>query len=155
MDKNSVIGLILIAVLLVAYTLYNQPGQAEIEAQRRAMDSAAAAAAEQDAANRAALTLGDTLQDGPGTVPADATADSLRAATQNAELASKYGIFAPAAQGQTAYTTVETDLMRLKFSNRGGVPVEVTLKEYNTYDSLPLVLFDEETAALSYDFTYP
>lgn len=150
MDKNSVIGLILIAVLLVAYSLYNQPSQDEIEAQRRMQDSVAAAQAQQQAETQAASGLPtDTL------AAPISSADSASAAARTSELQAKYGVFAKAAEGEERQTVVETDKYRLTFSNKGGVPVKAVLKEYTSFQGEPLVLFDENTASMGYAFTYP
>lgn len=155
MDRNSVVGLILIAILLVAYSLYNQPSEEEIAARQRALDSAAAVAAEEEAEQRAreAASYSETATPAPdSTTTAN---DSITTAAKNAEMQAKYGVFAAVADGEESLITVETDRMVVQFSNRGGVPVQAVLKEFNTYDSLPLVLFDPDLASFATEFTYP
>ncbi|HLV52522.1 MAG TPA: hypothetical protein VKY29_00775, partial [Cryomorphaceae bacterium] len=149
MDRNSVVGLILIAILLVAYSLYNQPSEEEIAARQRALDSAAAVAAEEEAEQRAreAASYSETATPAPdSTTTAN---DSITTAAKNAEMQAKYGVFAAVADGEESLITVETDRMVVQFSNRGGVPVQAVLKEFNTYDSLPLVLFDPDLASFA------
>lgn len=151
MDKNSVVGLVLIAILLVGYSIFSQPGEEQLEAQQRAADSLAALQVEQDAANRvesAAVTENATMAD---TVPLD----SAGQAEVGAELKARYGVLAAASTGENQDITITTDLLEITFSNKGGVPVKANLLKYTTYDSMPLILFDRETAKMGYEFTYP
>ena len=161
MDRNSVIGLVLIGLLLVAYTLYQRPSEAEIAEQNRIQDSIATAQAEKQAeqaeqnvnsfenSQNGLITAGDT------SAIALTTGDSIGNAVKNEALKLKFGVLANSAQGQGEELEITTDLLRLKFSNKGGVPVYAELVEFNTYDSLPLVLFDEQTSKLGMEFTYP
>ena len=64
----------------------------------------------------------------------------------------KYGAFASAAMGEEQLLTVETDLQKITFTNKGGAIKEVELKEYQTYDSLPLISFDPETSIFDLSF---
>ena len=41
MDKNTITGLVLIAILLVAFSIWSRPSQEQLEAQQRYMDSIA------------------------------------------------------------------------------------------------------------------
>lgn len=56
----------------------------------------------------------------------------------------QYGIFASVLEGEDGYTTVENDVLELSFSNKGGQISKARLKNYQTSDSLPLLLFDGE-----------
>ncbi len=153
MDKNSVIGLVLIGALLVAYTIYQKPSEAEIANQKHIQDSIAAAQVEQQAENQAKSAEAKMAQmpDSSGTTVMDSAAVAQNTAAQSA----KYGVLAPAAEGTKKDIEVETDKLIIRFSNKGGMPVYAQLKEFTTYDSLPLVLFNEETAKMGMEFTYP
>ena len=54
--------------------------------------------------------------------------------------------------GEEQLLTVETDLQKITFTNKGGAIKEVELKEYQTYDSLPLISFDPETSIFDLSF---
>src|SRR5690554_1316557 len=158
MDKNSVIGLVLIGLLLVAYTIYQRPSEAEIAEQQRIQDSIATAQAEKQAeqsvksfenSQTELTTPGDTSAIAPIAV------DSIDNAVKNEALKLKYGVLANATQGESQEIEITTDLLKLRFSNKGGVPVYAELVEFTTYDSLPLVLFDEQTSNFGMEFTYP
>lgn len=151
MDKNSVIGLIIIAILLVAYSIYTRPGEAQIAEQQRIEDSIAAVKAEQDAesqADNANLEVGEAEGEAP-------LRDSAITAVAKEELRNRYGIFASVTEGAEKLIHVKTDLLDLTFSNKGGVPIKANLLKYKTYDSMPLILFDEQSAKMAYSFTYP
>ena len=47
-------------------------------------------------------------------------------------------------------TTLENDLLAVQFSNRGGIPSSVNLKEYHRYDSSDLILFEKGQMKLGY-----
>jgi YidC/Oxa1 family membrane protein insertase len=150
MDKNSVIGLVLIGLLLIGYSIMTKPSDEEIAAQKRATDSIAALKMEQDAANEAVLAEAEVA------TSIDTTElDSAAMAEVSSTLKTRYGVLAAASQGEEKTFTVKTDLLELTFSNKGGVPVKANLLKYTTYDSMPLILFDEQTASLGYEFTYP
>lgn len=152
MDKNSVIGLVLIAILLVGYSIFSQPSDEEKAAARRAADSIAAVQAEQDAANQAETAPAATED---AFKPDTVQLDSAGQAEVGAELIARYGVLAGASVGESEDITVTTDLLEITFSNKGGVPVKANLLQYTTYDSMPLILFDQETAKMGYEFTYP
>jgi YidC/Oxa1 family membrane protein insertase len=151
MDKNSVIGLVLIAALLVGYSIFSQPSDKQLAAQQRSADSVAALQVEQDAVNEveAAAIAENTIVD--NTMPLD----SASQAEVGVELKARYGVLAAASIGESQDITIATDLLEITFSNKGGIPVKANLLEYTTYDSMPLILFDEETAKMGYEFTYP
>ena len=153
MDKNSVIGLVLIGLLLVAYTIYQRPSDAQIAQQKRLQDSITAVQAQIEAdktvksfenTQSEVTALGDTLR-----------IDSVGAVIKDEALKLKYGVLAASSQGTASEVEITTDLLKIKFSNKGGVPVRAELIDFTTYDSLPLVLFDEKTANLGIEFTYP
>ncbi len=67
-------------------------------------------------------------------------------------LRDKYGVFAAASEGDEQTWTIENKLQRLTFTNKGGFLKQVELKDYKTYDSLPLISFDPETVKFDLSF---
>ena len=55
----------------------------------------------------------------------------------------KYGLFASKITGEEAITKLTTNDLEVTFTNKGGTFKNVNLKNYTTYDSLPLNLFDK------------
>lgn len=107
MDKNSAIGLTLIAVLLMAYFYWFAPQP-------------------QPATEAPAVT--EKQQSLPGDTTRKQTPianDSLLAAT--------YGNLASVAQGKESLSTIETEDLIITFSNKGGIIKQLELKDYTPY----------------------
>jgi YidC/Oxa1 family membrane protein insertase len=146
MDKNSIIGIILIGAVLITFGILNSPSKEEIEAARHRQDSIAAVqkAAMNDSLNalRSAEMQHTALQSVKDTAAAD---DS----THNVSI---YGTFAAAASGEAHLYTIENELMKVTLSTRGGKPVAVQLKNYKTWDGKPLILFEGDSSAFGINF---
>jgi YidC/Oxa1 family membrane protein insertase len=154
-NKNTLIGFILIAAILFGWMYFMTPSKEQLAEQKRIQDSIRQARmeqmvldsirmAEQQAAQLAALQV-DTVQ--------LAGADSLtQAQLQQNVLRDKFGIFAVASQGEEQTWTIENKLQKLTFSSKGGFLKQVELKDYKTYDSLPLISFDPETVKFDLSF---
>jgi YidC/Oxa1 family membrane protein insertase len=131
MDRNSVIGLVLIGLLVIGYSLYMQPSPQEVAAMRKQRDSTIAALALADSmhkvesAQQQSVVNKDTLVD-----------DSLKAERLHNQL----DVFAAAGEGKEEFITVENDLMKVNFSTRGGKVHSVELKKYKTYLGKPVIL---------------
>ncbi|NCG29664.1 MAG: membrane protein insertase YidC [Bacteroidetes bacterium] len=153
MDRNTLTGLLLIGAILIGYSLWMQPSQEEIEAHERANDSienVQAERAEREAETVAISPREDTVEQVTSTL--DSTAQALQDSLDRIRHKQRFGSFAAAAQGQETVHVIENDLVRLNISNKGAAPVRGELKEYVTYDSMPLLLFDESTSKFNFLF---
>ena len=120
MDRNTVIGFVLLGLMLFAYLFISTKNSHELEAQkRREADSIAIVKARQ--ATEAKLRDTATAGNKP-LAPADTTG------------------FNGAIGGTEHLLTVENELIRVVFSNKGGQPVLVELKQFKAYDSTPVKL---------------
>lgn len=133
MDKNSIIGIVLIFLVLVVFSVVNQPSKEQIENAKRRQDSI-----QQVEAEKARLFQ---LQQQQMTV-AEGIPDSLVQEVKQQELANQLGIFGAAATGSESFVTLENNLMKLTLSNKGGRIFSVELKDYKTHDGEPLILFE-------------
>ncbi len=148
MDKNTIIGISLIVVIMIVFTILNQPSKEEVAAMKRKQDSIA----QVDSMNKA-------LEAEKAAAPIDTTqiiaeteelTDSARAErTKNA-----FGAFAPSANGEQEFITLENEKLVMKLSTKGGRVYSVRLKDYRTYDSLPLMLFDGDTNKFNLTFSH-
>lgn len=139
MDKNTIIGFVLIGILLFAFSWLNQPSPEQIEAQRRYNDSIAKIEQLKLQEEQKKTTTSDLE------VEEEILPDSIK----TARLAQTFGGFALATEGVNEQITLENELMEVRFSTKGGYLSYARLKEYETHDSLPLVLFDEKQATLN------
>ena len=134
LDLNSIIGFILIFGILLVWFYLNQPTPEELEAQKQATEQVTDTPEE-------AIAPGPPVQAGDGLT---FTGDSL---AQQA-YASQVGAFTytPARDG---ITVLENELLHLKIANRGGQVVEARMKQFVTYDSVPVYLVRDGNADFS------
>ena len=130
MDKNTLVGFTLIGAVLIGFSIYNRPSQEEMERAQRYQDSIQTIEL-QEAAKR----------------EAEAAAQSAQALTLDST-----SLFFGANQGTEQFTTLENNLVKVTFSNKGGRVVSATLKDYNNQQGEPLTLFNEEESALNFAF---
>ena len=130
MDKNTLVGFALIGAVLIGFSIYNRPSQEEMERAQRYQDSIQAIAL-QEAAK----------------LEAEAAAQSAQALTLDST-----SLFFGANQGTEQFTTLENNLVKVTFSNKGGRVVSATLKDYNNQQGEPLTLFNEEESAMNFAF---
>jgi YidC/Oxa1 family membrane protein insertase len=130
MDKNTIIGFLLIGLVLITFTWLNQPTPQQIEA-RRTQDSIARA---EHTRQLQEIKLQESQR-------AEAEAADTASVADRENL---YGVFASSMQGTPEIFRLENEHLEIHISSRGGRVVYVRLKEYSTHDSLPLALFNED-----------
>ena len=154
MDKNTITGLLLIGLILVGYSLWMQPSEAEIEAARQQKDSIenveSAKAAVQADEDQAVISSADSS--GQIDVSIDSTEQALRDSLRRIEKKRQFGVLAEASEGEVEFHTIENDFVKLTLTNQGAAPIQAELKNYVTFDSLPLYLFDKETSEFKFNF---
>ena len=129
MDKNTLVGFVLIGAVLIGFSYWNRPSQEEMERAQRYQDSI------------------QTAQLEAARLEAQAAAQSTQALTLDST-----SLFFGANQGTEQFTTLENNLVKVTFSNKGGRVVSATLKDYNNQQGEPLTLFNEEESALNFAF---
>ena len=157
MNKSSLIGFILIAAILFGWMMWMTPSKEELARQQHVQDSirqVRIAEAQLDSIRNAELQrANDSLAAIQNLMQSDTIADpAFLAKAQYNALRDKFGVFASAATGSEQTFTVENQLQKLTFSTKGGFLKQVELKDYKTYDSLPLISFDPETAVFDLAF---
>ena len=129
MDKNTLVGFTLIGAVLIGFSIYNRPSQEEMERAQRYQDSIQTIAL-QEAAKQA-----------------EAAAQSTQALTLDST-----SLFFGANQGTEKFTTLENNLVKVTFSNKGGRVVSATLKDYKNQQGEPLTLFNAEESGMNFAF---
>lgn len=127
MDKNTLVGFVLIGAVIVGFSIYNRPSQEEMARAQHYQDSVRAELQKQE--------LEQKEQD----LNAEKTALTLDSTS----------LFYQASQGTEQFTTLENELVQLTLSNKGGRICKAMLKEYKDQQQQPLVLFDGEDASLN------
>jgi len=153
MDRNTLTGLVLIGAILIGYSFWMQPSPEELEAQNRVQDSIAAVQADEERVAKmveADLKPIDTAESEG--LPLDSVAQALQDSLDKIKKKQRFGSFASAATGEEKHHTIQNDFVRFTLSNKGGAPVSGELIEYVAYDSMPLLLFEEETSNFNLKF---
>jgi len=142
MDKNTIIGFVIIALIIIGFAQLNKPNEEELARQQRYNDSIALV-------EQAKLESEVAMKNAQA-----ATATDSVMATDTTNLAAKvadaFGSFSVAAQGEEKFYTLENELVKLSFSNKGGRIYSAELKNYKTHDSLPLMLFDAAESTMGF-----
>lgn len=115
MDRNTLIGMLLIGVIFIGFYFFNKP--AEVEAETPTVDSTEVVEETQQ--------LEEVNNNQLDSVVFDSTQ-----------------VFVPAAASAEKLFTLENKLLKVVISSRGGQVVQAQLKKYQTYDSLPLYLIN-------------
>ena len=138
LDLNSIIGFVLIFGILLFWFYQNQPTPEEIEAQKAKIEQQQEAekAVEEQVETPVLETQSVNLQD-----------STALANYRNA--IGEFG-FTPATEGTT---TLENDVLNLQISNKGGQITEALLKNFVTYDSVPVYLIKDGNAVFDLSFT--
>ena len=123
-DLKSIIGFVLIFILLLWVMNNNRPTQEEL-AKRKAEQEQAAAAKNPQKNNTAT----------------PATADLGAFAYGNAQATAKDGV-----------TVIENKDVKLTINNKGGDLKEVLLKQFKTYESMPVYLIKDKNAIFALNF---
>ncbi|WP_028891111.1 membrane protein insertase YidC [Tenacibaculum sp. 47A_GOM-205m] len=77
----------------------------------------------------------------------------LNDSLQQIALQNKFGAFAyGASTTKEGSTTIENNLVKLTIDNKGGQIIEALVKNYKTYDSLPLYLVKDKNASFNINF---
>ena len=142
MDKNTWVGFLLIAAIIVGFTMLNRPSKEQLAERQRVQDSIKLARMAELEAQR----ISDSLQYVAGNA---VQAETISEEEQQAHMQAAYGTFAQAAQGEEQWVTLENEHLRLTLSTLGGRIQRAELPEYHASgDSVnPLCLFraDEST----------
>ncbi len=143
MNKNSIIGIILIIGILVGWTIWVTPSKEEIARQRQRQDSIYQANRER------------YIQDSIRFTEAQAAAAQQQPENKtmsDAVKRDKLGVFTTTANGEEKFYTIENDVMKMTLTSKGAYVKTVELKNYKTWDSLPLIGFDENTSKFNLSF---
>lgn len=153
LDRNSIIGLILIGVILLVFSYVTQPSDEEIAAIKKAQEAKEKAKTEQPIKNTVAenVVTNQVLD----TNILDTTSFVVNDSLKDIEKFATYGPFSNAVDGQKKHFTLENDKMKVTISNQGGRISSIELKEFVTYKKTPLILFNEDSSRFNIELTIP
>lgn len=141
MDKNTIIGLVLIFVVIFGFSWLNRPSEEELARQKHVRDSVEMA--KQEALERQ-LAQEKKRQEG------DSLAAIGQAMPDSARLTAKYGDFANAGLGVERLDTVENSRLRMVFTNKGGRVKSVEVLGQKRHDGSPYFIFQGDDASMNF-----
>ena len=130
MDKNTLVGAILIGAVVIGFSIYSRPSQEEMERAQHYQDSIETVVQQQEE-----QMLKAKQAEAAQVLQADSTSQ-----------------FFAHTQGTEQFTTLENNVVQIMLSNKGGRVSKAMLKEYNDQQKQPLVLFDGDDASLNIGF---
>ena len=132
MNRDTIIGFVLIALVLIGFSWYNQPSAEQIEAQRK-QDSIAAAIKDNAARQQQA---------------------EAKARKEKAEAAAKgdsTALFFSALNGEAQSVVLKNSKVELTFSTKGGTISKAIIKGFEDKDDkMDVTLFDEKTQQMNF-----
>lgn len=130
MDRNTIIGFALLAVLFIGYFYYTQQGQLALQKEKQHI---------QDSINRL-----KPKQDSISIVKTDTTKKDTTAQ----KIAS--GFKQDSIPQVDQLITLENSVLKVTFTNKGGQPKVVELKKFKTFNGKPLILQNGSFNKISY-----
>ena len=154
MDKNSIIGLLIIALILVIYGIVNKPTEEEAQRLQRVRDSIQRVEQQRKVTQQQQKQSGQIAKQKESQQQTTNTGIQEQQAvdTSASQLKDLYGSFAESAKGEQKFIVLENERLKVKISTRGGRPYSVELKEYQTYDDEPLILFSGDENTFGFNF---
>ena len=136
-DINSIIGFVLIFGILIFMFYQNRPTPEEAAAEK-AKQEQMAAEAEQETPDEKTAAEPDKI--------------NLQDSTAVANYKSNIGAFG-FTRASDGTTKLQNDLVYLEISNKGGQIVEARMKQFHTYDSIPVYLIRDGNASFGLQFS--
>jgi len=158
MDRNTIIGIVLIFGILVGYSLWNRPSEEEKLAAQHRQDSIAAV----QNTKRVEDSIRNALETEMQVLDTNTQQQTF---TENQSIINqddtntisnidvdKHGLFAAASLGENKTYSFENELIKLSISAQGGKIITTEILPFQTYDSLPLILFDSQKTEFGLTF---
>ena len=176
MDKNTITGIVLIFVIFIGFSIYNNGRlkksyknakevadslykKGDLENARAEYINALRFKPNEPEALEKVNELNVRLGFSGAPQPVDsvqhkkAAIDSLnRVVGINRTDSGKYGVFGGAVAGDSGLITLQNEKLELKISPKGGRIYSARLKDYRTFDSLPLILFSGDSTVFGFNF---
>ncbi|HUW92976.1 MAG TPA: membrane protein insertase YidC [Bacteroidales bacterium] len=174
MDKNTITGLVLIFAIFFGFSIYNNQKTGKIFNREVATADSLYAAGNYSKARDSYITaLGYRPKDQKSIArltelngklglntqiqtvkPDSAIADTtvMKALTMPVPDIGAYGLFSGKVTGENKFYTIENSKVKLTVSSKGGRIYSAVLKDYQTHDSLPVILFNGDSTVFGYNF---
>ena len=147
MNKNTIIGLVLIGIILFGFSWYSSKQQQSMMEEQTRQDSIARANYIEHLVDEAQTSMNQHNQ------AENAEIDSLGRDRFQQQLAASLGEHLYAAQtGKEEFFTLGNDKMTVTLSTKGGMIYSAVLKDYTSYDKTPLNIFEAGSNVFNLSF---
>ena len=139
-DINSIIGFVLIGLILIWYIATNKPDPETVEAEK----------ATQEQVEKEQNTVEEKISETAVENTVDLSDSTALAQYQGTLGAFGYSASLPSAKDD--FTIFENEVVYFKINNKGGQIAEARMKQFVTYDSIPVHLIKENNASFNLNF---
>ena len=131
MDKNTIIGILLIGAVIIGFSIYNQPSEEEIKAQQELL-------AKQEADKKKAVEQQKAAQKKQEEIKKQTLEDTT-------------ALFHQALTGSAENIVLKNNKLELTINSKGGTVTKAVIKDYKSLDGAKdVTLFDEKDQSLSF-----
>ena len=131
MDKNTITGFVLIALLLVGFSWYNQPSEEQMEAARK-----------QDSVENVMRQQAEKAQK---------ATEAAQKAKEQATFADTTSLFHAAHSGKNSPVVLKNSKVELTLNTKGGTVSKAVIKNFKDHNGRPdVTLFDENDQQLCF-----
>ena len=152
MDKNQIIGIVLIFALLIGYGMYTAPSKEEQLALQQRQDSIQQVLKDQHRKD-SIKNIQDSITDAQAKIAQKENVSSIIDSTKQGNIIKEYGVFSNAVSGNEEFVTIENEKVKIKLTTKGGYPYSVELKDFKTWDKKPLIIFDNHENLFDLSFS--
>lgn len=139
MDRNSIIGLLLIGAIMILFTIVNQPD-------REALELAKIEQATKDSLEKINKLNSSKVTEAKLASEETVLNDSLL----NIQLTDKFGEFNLAAQGEAETFNLSNALHTFSFNTKGGQLKQIALNNFKSWDQTDLQMFEADSSSFSF-----
>lgn len=144
MNRSNIIGLVIIVGLLIGYSVWMTPSKEQRAMALRAFDSIERVRE----ADSTAIALEAQIK--------KSITDSIaknNVSTSGSVADSSQSSFSAISDTVKKFYTIESDLLKLTISAKGGRIWSAQLKAFQTFDTLPLILFKGDSSEFGFEFS--
>lgn len=177
MDKNTIVGLILIFVIFIGFSIFNNSqrnntfkktiteaeasyAKGELETARTGYINALRLSPNKTEVIQKLNEINIKLRIVSDQIVEGKSSDSIIPKVSNQSFKSaedsdnpdNYGLFSKSSNGLNEFITLENNKLKLLISLKGGKVYSATLKNYKTSDAKPLILFTGDSTVFGFNF---
>ena len=146
MDRNTIFGFLLIAGIIIGFSLLNRPSEEEIARQRELNEQRRIEHQERIERETAQREANAALS----AIEFEQQESEVDSEEIQARMADAFGAFSASAVGKQEFFTIENERLRVILSSKGGRIYSAELKNFRTHDGQPLMLLTGDESLMNF-----